>query len=162
MPLSSAYTLIPYCDGLISYICKSLCKILLEVIYILDAHADSYKILKYSCILLLLFCAVKTDCGARMNDKCLCVSDIAECVWNRKAVYKFKCLFLAANPDCKDCSIAVCELVFFAISLPFAATKPRIINPYVRIIVFYPRRKLECIRAFSFHSKTECLKSYNI
>lgn len=121
--LSSAYTLIPYCDGLISYICKSLCKILLEVIYILDAHADSYKILKYSCILLLLFCAVKTDCGARMNDKCLCVSDIAECIWNGQAVNKLKRLFLAANPDCKDCSIAVCEL-FFGNFMPFTATKP--------------------------------------
>lgn len=110
--LSFAYTLIPYYYGLISYICKSLCKILLQVIYILDTHADSYKILKYSCILLLLICAVKTDCGARMNDKCLCISDIAECVWNRQAIYKFKCLFLAANPDCKDCSIAVCELFF--------------------------------------------------
>ena len=74
-------------------------------------------------------------------------------VWNRQAVYKFKCLFLAANPDCKDCSIAVCEL-FFCYFMPFAATKPRIINLYVRIIVFYPRRKPECIRAFSFHSKT--------
>lgn len=102
---------------------KSLCKILLEVIYILDTHADSYKILKYSCILLLLICAVKTDCGARMNDKCLRISDIAECVWNRQAVYKFKCLFLAANPDCKDCSIAVCEL-FFAISCHLLLQSP--------------------------------------
>ena len=79
--LSFAYTLIPYYYGLISYICKSLCKILLEVIYILDTHAHSYKILKYSCILLLLICAVKTDCGARMNDKCLCISDITESVY---------------------------------------------------------------------------------
>lgn len=112
MPLSSAYTLIPYHEGLISYLSQSLCKIIFEVIYILDAHADSYKILKYSCILLLLICAVKTDCGARMNDKCLCVSDIAECVWNCQAINKLKRLLLAANPDCEDCSIAVSELFF--------------------------------------------------
>lgn len=121
--LSSAYTLISYHEGLISYLGKSLCKILLEVIYILDAHADSYKILKYSCILLLLFCAVKTDCGARMNDKCLCVSDIAERVWNCQAINKLKRLFLAANPDCKDCSIAVCEL-FLAISCHLLLQSP--------------------------------------
>lgn len=58
-----------------------------------------------------------------MNDKCLCVSDIAERVWNCQAVNKLKRLFLAANPDCKDCSIAVCEL-FFCDFMPFAATKP--------------------------------------